>query len=821
MYSRRVLAAAIMVAVARGETGERELQLNIIVVTVTVLVIISLTFETLKEVLLERTSENMLPIMNSLFGELTLLGFIGLSLYLVFQTKCIMSLLERTFPNDEKGIEERGEQVHMALFMIMVIFLAQAVAMARMGEATQRKWKAWEVRKGLLLSTRTCASAKRFLDASYLALLVQPYFAPRLRSLIFSMTRIQFVRGYDLAAETEFDFANYLGIALGRTFAELVEVPIKTWLGLEVCLIVFFFLDGMMSPSIRIVLWISLGYVVLTMAFVVHAKMRLVLRHHVRDKVEKLLDAYAAGRISDAVEDELFEAKTPLQRKTVKKTPTYAVKPPPSVGGHIELAEATPPLVEDDDVDDEDDARAPLVAAASPPREHRPFHEWLDRFYSAVRVAYDALRVAVAHLWDWTIVAWRWSAATLACVVEGVVEVVHWVRVEIKVALFGGDPRELVAASQELRSTFHRSLDDYAKQFWFGTTHKAHFTLDVIRCIPLFMSIYIAVFATVYLPGLYEKGPLPVAAHVRNVLVILLSIVPPVALQIKLPYVVEDFVVTANVSAFHNLRFIEQVLTRQKTVAAFQGLRVVACLQHPDTLAKILGERSDVRAPSAHLATLEEQLRQASANLDHDLEDELVEKIEEQHAIERRSRRSWANVFQLFDKDHRGTIDRDEMRLMLTKFALRPGQETHIDAVIEALDSDASGEISFDEFYDFGKLLEDHLVRTVDHHQLVDDIFTMIDKDGGGLITVEELHSTMEDIGLDLSMNVVYVSVSFVALSPPQNMIKDIDEDGNGALDVHEFKQLLERMNTDFGVRSLLVSFQPMRRRTTRRLRAP
>lgn len=56
------------------EQHERRLKLNIIILTVTVLVGISLTFEWLKERLLEYTSDNMLPIINSLFGELTLLG---------------------------------------------------------------------------------------------------------------------------------------------------------------------------------------------------------------------------------------------------------------------------------------------------------------------------------------------------------------------------------------------------------------------------------------------------------------------------------------------------------------------------------------------------------------------------------------------------------------------------------------------------------------------------------------------------------------------------------------------------------------------------
>ena len=66
------------------EEEERVLKLHIIVLTVSCLVGVSLAFEITHEHLLEHTSETMRPIIVGLFGELTLLGFIGLTLFILF-----------------------------------------------------------------------------------------------------------------------------------------------------------------------------------------------------------------------------------------------------------------------------------------------------------------------------------------------------------------------------------------------------------------------------------------------------------------------------------------------------------------------------------------------------------------------------------------------------------------------------------------------------------------------------------------------------------------------------------------------------------------
>lgn len=103
------------------------------------------------------------------------------------------------------------------------------------------------------------------------------------------------------------------------------------------------------------------------------------------------------------------------------------------------------------------------------------------------------------------------------------------------------------------------------------------------------------------------------------------------------------------------------------------------------------------------------------------------------------------------------------MREMLAKFSISRSDDSHINEILSLLDTDGSGEISFEEFYDFGKNLEVHFQKAGNPKGIVMDMFRIFDKDDSGTITVDELHRTMRDIGLDLSVNVIYVRSFSVA----------------------------------------------------------
>jgi Ca2+-binding EF-hand superfamily protein len=69
----------------------------------------------------------------------------------------------------------------------------------------------------------------------------------------------------------------------------------------------------------------------------------------------------------------------------------------------------------------------------------------------------------------------------------------------------------------------------------------------------------------------------------------------------------------------------------------------------------------------------------------------------------------------------------------------------------------------------------------VDTHQLVHDVFEMIDKDGSGSITVEEFQSVLMKLPVQISEADIDV------------IVREIDSGGDGEISLHEFADVLEK----------------------------
>ena len=198
-----------------------------------------------------------------------------ITLFILFKMSWPHELSEY-FYGDGEVIPELGESVHMVLFLVMVIFLAQAVYLARLGDRVLNKWKDWEGLSVDRVSERTIRKHKVLQSASLLSLANTS--DEQVDSLIFSLTRDRFCVVRDLHP-ADFEFASYLGIALGRTLEELVEVPVKSWVCLEIVLLLAWQVDGLLGKRDKMVGWILAGYALPLMAGLVLAKLRILVQH--------------------------------------------------------------------------------------------------------------------------------------------------------------------------------------------------------------------------------------------------------------------------------------------------------------------------------------------------------------------------------------------------------------------------------------------------------------------------------------------------------------------------------------------------------------
>ena len=72
---------------------------------VTVVIGVTMAFELLQEYLVEHTSEEVKPVLEHLFGELTVLGFIGLIVFVVVKSGGMDEIARRAFPNATDATE--------------------------------------------------------------------------------------------------------------------------------------------------------------------------------------------------------------------------------------------------------------------------------------------------------------------------------------------------------------------------------------------------------------------------------------------------------------------------------------------------------------------------------------------------------------------------------------------------------------------------------------------------------------------------------------------------------------------------------------------
>ena len=131
-------------------------------------------------------------------------------------------------------------------------------------------------------------------------------------------------------------------------------------------------------------------------------------------------------------------------------------------------------------------------------------------------------------------------------------------------------------------------------------------------------------------------------------------------------------------------------------------------------------------------------------------------------------------AFDLFDKNGDGNITRTELGVVMASLGYHH-TDTDIEAMINAVDSDGSGTINFNEFVSLMGRKADEPIS----EQEVLDAFKVFDKDGNGLISAVELKYIMTSLGEKLTDNEV------------EEMIGEVDKDEDGHINYDEFVKMM------------------------------
>lgn len=135
-------------------------------------------------------------------------------------------------------------------------------------------------------------------------------------------------------------------------------------------------------------------------------------------------------------------------------------------------------------------------------------------------------------------------------------------------------------------------------------------------------------------------------------------------------------------------------------------------------------------------------------------------------------------IFNKFDKNGDGKISSDEVKDSLKELGVQTTTD-QVQYMMQEYDKDGDGYIDLDEFVEFiqhgGKDCDG------DNNKELKDAFDLYDGDKNGLISANELHKVMKNLGLKCSM------------SDCMKMISQVDEDGDGSVNFEEFKKMMSK----------------------------
>mmetsp|Transcript_1560 Transcript_1560/g.2113 ORF Transcript_1560/g.2113 Transcript_1560/m.2113 type:complete len:654 (-) Transcript_1560:321-2282(-) len=245
-----------------GSEGEEEVDEKVEAASITciivLLIFITIAFETFKEHIEEGADKTLKPIIASMFGEMTVLGFLSACTFVLVQSGVFEHISIAIFgESEEELLVEIFEQVHFALFFIMIIFVMQVLVLVKEGTITQNQWKNLE---------------KKCKDAAYVEKIKDgPENKEEETALLFYGLRSEFIKERStespfkekptrLRLPESFNFGRYLSLSFGNIAAHVVHVHAQSWAYFILLSLIMFVLMIAVDVNITILAWIWLGF---------------------------------------------------------------------------------------------------------------------------------------------------------------------------------------------------------------------------------------------------------------------------------------------------------------------------------------------------------------------------------------------------------------------------------------------------------------------------------------------------------------------------------------------------------------------------------
>lgn len=243
-----------------------------------------------------------MPFINTIFSELTTLGFIGLILFVITKLH-ILSTISHYFFHENEKLQETIENLHMGLFFFILIFLSLCCILLRRCMRLQAQWREYERHEGdlpVVISDYVLATERPRNRIAICSLKHQWTRENARQEMIFLALRRRFVdvrsnhpnstkafqyaKEFQVNSDIRFPFHEYLAILAGESMSRLIEIDPATWLAMEVFLVGLFLLCWNVGNWAEIWVLIVFGYALAAVTFYIAQEMQRMRQRMVPQK---------------------------------------------------------------------------------------------------------------------------------------------------------------------------------------------------------------------------------------------------------------------------------------------------------------------------------------------------------------------------------------------------------------------------------------------------------------------------------------------------------------------------------------------------------
>jgi len=740
---------------------------------VTFLIAFTLIFEHGKEHVVEEVKGTPNePLIMSIFSELTVLGFLALVCFLVSKMGIHhLSLIvfgHADVEEDKQKLSEMIEGIHMVIFLVMILFVMEALGMMYVTSWDAKRWEKMEETSITLGDRKKLIEEWVDLNDNHYPGDWEKYFGVTAKAkayiekrnhVRFMLMRQEFINDemndHNKLAR-DFNFTLYLRLVMGERLAHAVELPMSQWIMLEIVTLIMvsstvWLADG--EWIFLLCIWIAFAHILVIMAWFLERNQWWILHQMVHT---------CHGR--STLESEEMKAHDEIHSQVSPQPPVEPGSEP--ILGEPDTGEAASSL-----------KGAPTGTGSGVEA---------DEFSPLTDTDKEGLQVQVSSTRKWInsvpryLVDENLDDNMYGCLpsLPGCGSGPFWCRGDRAFCKSTGlsETSALQATTDETAVERRRffNLFPYGKQ---EVSHQLFLMRFFFLGNAVYLSVYIMCLLPMYVDDAYSTGMVAVLTVV--------GLLPGMTIYFRFMYqIIGLSTQVTGVEHFRNRRHIDVVKRTQKEQRCVSMLRMLVAIKNEQD-----EEKPSFVPPSSHNKDI------ASLLLKNNKNDSLSKRsIADSIANHTNLKLDYlAEMFDSLDKNNDGDITKDEINVVMAKFGVELTDKTFREMATADGDSPSADQENLEkdaqtiDKTEFIMFLISHAEAAayVQEHDITNFVFDKWDVGegegpGNGTLTVQELMDGLTGLGEAFSASDI------------SNIVNELDVNDDGEFSRHEFTRWIE-----------------------------